>query len=100
MTELLSTCEDIVFNTSVIKHGGFLRAKAKGWDEAKNGLVTFVSKEVLKALIFTGAGTAASYLKIMASDVNAGLWEVSYSNDFEEVYMSGAINTEEADSEP
>ncbi|MBR4032246.1 MAG: DUF5026 domain-containing protein [Clostridia bacterium] len=100
MNELLTTCDEIVFNDEVLKHGGFLRAQAKGWDEARNGLVTFVAKDTIKALFFTGAGTAASYIKITAADVNNGLWSLSYSNDLEEIYCNGAIDTEETPAEP
>lgn len=99
MNELLTTCDEIVFNDELLKRGGFLRAKAKGWDEARNGLVTFVGKDMIKALFFTGASTAATYIKITAADVNNGLWELSYSNDLEEIYH-GEINSEEAPAEP
>lgn len=99
MNELLTTSEDIVFNDEVLKRGGFLRAKAKGRDEARNGLVTFVAKDKIKALFFTGASTAASYFTIAAADVNNGLWDLSYSNDLEEIYH-GAIDTQETPAEP
>lgn len=99
MDELLTVCDEIIFNTEIFKRGGFLRVKAKGWDEPRNGLVTFVSKDVLKALFFTGASTAATYIKITAADVNAGLWEMSYSNDLEEIYH-GAVDSETTGGEP
>lgn len=100
MDELLTTNDEIVFNTELIQRGGFLRTKAKGQDFYRNGLVSYVSKDLIKALIFTGTSTAGTYLKIAAADVNAGLWELAYSNDLEEVYGSGEIDTEETQTEP
>ena len=99
MNELLTTCDEIVFNDELLKRGGFLRAKAKGWDSARNGLVTFVAKDMIKALFFAGAGTSTRYFTITAADVNNGLWELSYSSDLEEIYH-GEIDTEATDAEP
>ena len=99
LNELLTIEDSLVFNDELLKRGGFLRAKAKGWDEARNGLVTFVAKDIIKALFFTGASTAATYIKITAADVNAGFWSLSYSNDLEEIYH-GEIDTEATDAEP
>lgn len=100
MNELLTTNDEIVFNTELIHRGGFLRAQSKGMTEPRNGLVSYVSKELLKILVFTGTSTAGTYLKIPANEVNAGLWILSYSDDLEEVYTNGAFDTEETPSQP
>lgn len=92
---LLILDDSIVFNTEIIKRGGFLRCKCKGRDVWQNALVSFVDKHQLKALTFNG--NAAAYLKIPADDVNAGLWELIYSNDLGDVYET---DTQEADAEP
>lgn len=100
MEELLTLNDEIVFNTELIKRGGFLRAKAKGWDSARNSLVSFVTKEQIKALMFTGVNTGGTYLKITSAEVNAGLWELTYSNDLQEVWTNGTVDTEETKTEP
>lgn len=99
MNELLTTCDEIVFDVETIKRGGFLRATFKG-REPQNGLVSFVSKELIKALVFTGTSTAGTYLKITAEDVNNGLCQLLYSNDLEEVFIGGTLDSEETAPQP
>ena len=91
---LLTVDDSIVFNTEILHRGGFLRCKVKGRDTWQNALVSFVDKHTIKALTFNG--NAAAYLKIPVADVNAGLWELIYSEDLDDVYNT---DTQEADTE-
>lgn len=100
MDELLTISEDLTFNLEIIKRGGFIRAKATGWEDFRNGLITYASKDLIRAIFMTGTNSAASYFKITAADVNAGLWTIAYSFDLEEIYSSGESDTQTADTEP
>ena len=98
MDELLTISEDLTFNLEIIKRGGFIRAKATGWEDFRNGLITYANKDLIRAIFMTGTNSAASYFKITAADVNAGLWTIAYSFDLEDVYH-GAGYTEPTESE-
>lgn len=100
MDELLIPDEDIVFNTEIVKRGNFIRAKATGWEDFRNGLITYANKDLIRAIFMTGTNSAASYFKIMVADVNAGLWTLKMSGDLEEIYSSGESDTQTADTEP
>lgn len=92
---LLTTCDEIIFNLDVIKRGGFIRCRCKGRDVWQNALVSYADGHLIKALTFNGAATA--YLRIPAADVNAGLWDLVYSNDLGDTY---ATDTQETEDEP
>lgn len=92
MLLLISSTEN-VFNEELIVRGGFLRCKAKGWSEYKNCLVSKVGKGELIAMA-QEAPHGVIYIKIPAADVDAGLWDIFYSNDLE-AYTHVENNQEE-----
>lgn len=94
MNELLKPCEETIYNDEVIKRGGLIRVKCKGWTEVRNGIVTYIDAHTLKILSLT-TGTACSYIKIPVADI--ALWEIKYSTDLETIYE---IDTAEAADEP
>ena len=78
--------ERVEFSSEVIKQRGFIRARYANWDEPRNGLIVYASKTFLKVLFLTGVNIAASYFSIKISEVEAGLWEIIYSPNFETFY--------------
>lgn len=74
-----------VFNQEELQVGGFLRAKYHSWDEPRNGLVAYVSRDVLKIFFLTAIGTSGAYYRIEAREVLEGKWQIIYSADLQEV---------------
>ena len=56
MAELTTRGERTEFVSEVIKRRGFIRAKYRSWEEPRNGLVTFASKDYLRVLTKTAKG--------------------------------------------
>ena len=78
--------ESVEFSPEVIKQRGFIRARYANWEEPRNGLIVYASKTFLKVLFLTGVNIATSYYVIKISEVESGLWELTYSPDFENFY--------------
>lgn len=78
--------ESVEFSPEVIKQRGFIRARYANWEEPRNGLIVYASKTFLKVLFLTGVNIASSYYVVKISEVEAGLWEIIYSPDFENFY--------------
>lgn len=72
------------FNTELIKVGGFVRAKNADWAESKNGLVSYVDANKLKAIYLTGVNSAANYFVIKADELDK--WELRYSEELTEIW--------------
>lgn len=88
MNELLTTGELTIFNPEIVKRHALIRAKYHTWRDFRNGLVTFADKTTLRVLFQTGVNASTSYFKIKASEVNAGLWQLVLTNDFETFYRT------------
>lgn len=86
MNELITTSEVPTFNLDIIKQSGFVVGKHKSWKYFRNGLVTFAEPRKLTVLFQTGAHASTSYFVVKASEVAAGDWDITYSNDMEEIY--------------
>lgn len=78
--------ERVEFSPEVIKQRGFIRARYANWEEPRNGLIVYAAKTFLKVLFLTGVNIATSYFPIKISEVEAGLWELTYTSDFETFY--------------
>lgn len=89
MDELITRGEQAEFVSDLIKKRGFIRAQYKTWEEPRNGLVTFASKSFLRVLFQTGINIATSYYTIKISEVEAGLWQITYSPDLATFYYVG-----------
>ena len=85
-SELITTGEHYEFAEDIIKKRGFVRAKYWSWQEPRNGLITFASKTWLKVLFQSGVNIATSYYPIKIEEVQAGLWDITYTNDLETIY--------------
>ena len=88
MDELLITSSGTEFNPEIVKQHGLIRAKYRSWKAFRNGLITFVQGDVATALFQTGVNATTSYYRIKASEVESGLWEIFYTNDFETFYRT------------
>lgn len=98
--ELITTGDRSEFISEVIKKRGFIRARYATWDEPRNGLITFAGKTMLKVLFQTAVNVATSYYTIKISEVLAGLWEITYTNDLEHFYrIDGGQAIEDVDLE-
>ncbi len=96
MEELLILDEQLIFDVSKIKRGNFIRAKSNTWDEWRNGLIVHAAKDKLKILCMMETTSAAiHYFTISLEDVQNGLWALMISENLEEVYAHGAIDTQE-----
>lgn len=96
MSELITRGEQIQF-ADVIEKRGFIRAKYHTWDEPRNGLVAFASKNLLRVLFQTGVNIATSYYTIKIAEVDAGLWQITYTPDLATFYEIN--NTDSEDNE-
>lgn len=90
---LITKSKEKVFDRASIKRGDLIRAKHEGWDKPRNGLVTNVKKERLTVLFLPEIGNVTSYYTVLAEEVRAGKWEVSWTEDLE------TINTEEPEED-
>lgn len=95
--DLITTGESTEFVREIIKKRGFIRAKYFSWDEPRNGLVTYASRNMLKVLFLTGVNMAASYYKIKISEIEAGLWKIIYTPDFDTFYYVKGDEGEDED---
>lgn len=88
MSELLITGESTIFNPEIVTQHALIRAKYHTWQDFRNGLVSFVQRDYVTVLFQTGVNASTSYFKIKASEVNAGLWQLVLTNDFETFYRT------------
>ena len=84
--ELIYQGERFEFAKDIIKKRGFIRARYANWQEPRNGLIAFACKDFLNVLFLTGINQCATYFKIKAKEVQAGLWNIIYTNDLENFY--------------
>lgn len=96
MNELVTTGESAEFSPELIKRRGFLRAKYWSWENFRNGLVTFADKKSLRVLFQTGVNVSTSYYTVKVAEVEAGLWDLIYSNDMATFYRVDSKATQES----
>jgi len=92
MNELITRGEQVQFADDLIKKRGFVRAKCWSWEEPRNGLITYAGKEYLRVLFQTGVNVSVSYYTIKIAEVEAGLWQMTYTPDLETFYYIGKDN--------
>lgn len=92
MAELITRGEQVQFADDLIKKRGFVRAMYWSWEEPRNGLVTFANHEYLRVLFQTGVNVSTSYYTIKIAEVEAGLWQITYTPDLETFYHIGKDN--------
>ena len=86
--ELLNHGEQYEFNRTIIQKRGVIKAKYHSWDAPRLGLITYAGKTFLKVLFLTGVNMAATYYTIKISEVVAGSWAITYTNDFKTFYTT------------
>ena len=98
MEAITVTNERTEFIPEMIMKRGFIRAKYWSWEEHRNGLISFAGKDFIRVLFQTGIHTAMSYYTIKIDEVKKGLWEITYSPDFEHFYkIEGGQGEEDID---
>lgn len=80
--------EQYEFAREIIQKRGLIRAKYHSWEDYRNGLITYAGKTFLKVLFLTGVNMAATYYTIKISEVVAGSWVITYTNDFKTFYTT------------
>ncbi len=83
--DLIIKADGSVFNTEAIEKGNFIRAKYSAWDEARNGLVVLVTREEIRVIWQPGIRNVTNFFTIEAGEVEAGLWEISWTADMETI---------------
>ena len=91
--KLLINGENAVFNSEVVKRCALIRAQHITWNEARNGIIAFVSPLFVRVIFLTGVNTSASYFMIKASEVSGGQWTIMLTNDMESVYVQQNAST-------
>ena len=86
--ELLNHGEQYEFAREIIQKRGLIRAKYHSWEDYRNGLITYAGKTFLKVLFLTGVNMCATYYTIKISEVVAGSWAITYTNDFKTFYTT------------
>lgn len=76
-----------LFDTNSISRGCAIRVKRGDEVNARMGLVREVSAERLRILYSNVQNGAISYFDIPASEVGAGMWEIVWTKDLEEVFL-------------
>lgn len=79
----------MAFDTGAVHKGDFVRARYHTWPEPRNGILTQVNKERLVVLHLPGLGNVSNFFPIAATEVVAGLWEISWSPDLITIYHEG-----------
>lgn len=96
---LIKSSKEKVFNRSSIKKGDLIRAKYEGWPKPRNGIVTNVKDDKLTVLFLPEIGNVTSYYTILAGEVHAGKWVVSWSEDLETINTAGIEEPDEGEEE-
>lgn len=86
--ELVNHGEQYEFAREIIQKRGLIRAKYHSWEDYRNGLITYAGKTFLKVLFLTGVNMCATYYTIKISEVVAGSWTITYTNDFKTFYTT------------
>lgn len=74
-----------VFDTEAVKKGFLISAKHKSWSEPKNGIISSVSPDELRVLYCPGIANVTRFFFIVASEVEAGQWELRWSEDMTDI---------------
>lgn len=82
---LIKSEPQTVFDLSLIHRGDCLRFQRKGDTTARNGFVTEAREKKLTVLYCNVQNNACSYIDIAASDVEAGVWDIYWTTDFQTV---------------
>ena len=96
MNDLITRGEQVQFADDVIKKRGFIRAKYWSWDEPRDKLVLFATKKYSRVLFQTGVSVIMSCM-IEIAEVDAGLWQITYTPDLATFYYVGKDTPAEDD---
>jgi hypothetical protein len=81
MTMLLVDETKKVFNLGEVHRGTILYAKREGWDEGVTGTVVAACPGCIRVQYLPAAQNVQNQCVIDVGEVEAGLWQVRYSND-------------------
>lgn len=70
-----------VIDTAEIGKGTLIYAKHRSWDKGQTGIVTTVSEKQIRVMFLPDIQNVLNHFHITAADLEAGVWEVRYSND-------------------
>lgn len=87
-----------VFDTTKVEKGHLIYARHRSWEDGLSGIVTGVSEDRLVVRYHPAIGNVMNHFFIPAAEVNAGEWEIRWSEDLTTVWTTGAVITD-GDSE-
>lgn len=86
---LVKSVSKSIFDSSTIQPGNCIRAKRSGWDDFRNGFVTRVDDDKITCVYYVSSGNAVNYFEVDSDEVAAGLWEIYWTDDFQNVFSQG-----------
>lgn len=86
---LIKNTTETVFDKEHVHKGDLIRAQRRGWEAAKNGIVTAVTDDKLTILTLPNIGNVTNYFVIYAVEVDAEEWCVRWTTDLETIYTNG-----------
>ena len=73
------------FDLTAIHRGDCIRIRRAGDTTFKNGFVTKASEREIQILYCNTQNNATSYLNVLAADVAIGVWEIYWTEDFQNI---------------
>lgn len=86
---LLSDKVKRLFDEKAIKRGFFIKAKRGDSSTFRLGLVQDVTPERIRVMYCNPQNGAISNLDIPASEVGAGMWDIFWSPDLDDIFYYG-----------
>jgi hypothetical protein len=90
---LIKSVSKNVFDSSAVYPGNCIRARKSGWDCFLNGFITAVTQEKITCLYYVSSGNAANYFDISPEEIAAGLWEIYWTADFQNIFSQGVTDS-------
>ena len=98
--DILTVNSMAVIDTTKISKGCFIRAKYEAWKRAVNGIVSGVHEDEIRVLYIGEIGNVTNYFTITAEEIGAGLWGISWSEDFTDIFTYEPPEDETEGDEP
>lgn len=69
------------FDQEAVPRGALIHARHRSWQEGQSGIVTESSPDILRVQYPPTIQNVLNHFFILASEVEAGEWEIRYSSD-------------------
>lgn len=78
---LLVNTERTEYNLEELSRGTLIYAKHKSWPEGQTGIVTEVSRQVLRVQYLPSIQNVLNHFFVPVAEAESGEWEIRYSSD-------------------